>query len=115
MMGTCTYDGQIGLLHQFVCGEEFVQPGKCLACLGKEYAAAHGSVQSVHHSQIYVARLGILIFQIALYGLRQRFVASLVSLHDFPRPLVYHDEVIVFVEYFHLLCLSQKEIARHTG
>ena len=110
----CTHDGQVSLLHLFVGGEHLVEPGKRLARLGKQHHAAHGTVQAVHHTQIDVAWLGVLLLQIALYGFRQRLVACLVTLHYLSWALAHHDDVIVFVKNFHLYPYIKKN-ARHTG
>ena len=90
-------DGEVGLLDCLMLGKHLVEPGQSLACLGKQDNAADRTVQPVNNTEIDVTGLLILVLQVSLHQIRQRDIASLVSLNDVPCFLCYGYQMIIFV------------------
>ena len=55
----------------------------------------------MYHAQEHLARLGILLLDIRLYGFRQGNIPCLITLYDLTALLVHDDDMVVFVEYLH--------------
>ena len=82
-------------------GEHRVQPGKCLAGAGEEYAAAYGAVEAMHHTQEHLPGLGVCLFDVCFHHVAKRAVACLVALDNLARRLVYDDDVVILVDDLH--------------
>ena len=87
----------VGLAHVFVPGKHLVQAWQSLAGLGKKHHARYWPVQTVHHTQVHVAWLVVLLLQPLLYNIREGSVAGLVALHDLPCLFVDNNKMVVFV------------------
>mgnify|MGYP003547153566 CR=1 FL=1 len=87
----------IGLAYLVVFGKHLVQAWQGLACLGKKHHARYGPVQTMHHSQIYVAGFVVLLLQPVLYNIREGSVSGLVALDYLPCLFVYDYQMVVFV------------------
>ena len=58
------------------------------------------------YAEDYIARLVVFLLDIRLDKLRKRLVAGLVALNDFTAFLINYDNVIVFVNNFHIIQLT---------
>ena len=100
-LGTIARYRPIGFVD-FTIAKHLVHAGQRLGGLGEDDEAAYGAVEAVDHPEENVARLGVGLFEPLLDGFDKRLVAGLVALDDFAGRLVDDDDVVVFVDYFHL-------------
>ena len=91
------YYGPICFVYLVVLGKHFVQAWKGLARLGKKYHARYRSVQSVHHTQIYVTGFVVLLLQPIFDKIREGSVPGLIALDYLPCLFVNDYQMVVFV------------------
>ena len=91
------YYGPICFVYLVVLGKHFVQAWKGLARLGKKYHARYRSVQSVHHTQIYVTGFVVLLLQPVFDKIREGSVPGLIALDYLPCLFVNDYQMVVFV------------------
>ena len=103
--GRRRYDGPIGLAY-LIGAEHLVEPCQGLAGAGKDDDATHRAVEPMNDTKEDGARLGVGFLDVLFHHVAQGGVASLVALYDFSRLLVDNDDVVVFVENFHLFGLN---------
>ena len=87
--------------------EHIVQSRECFRGLGEDNKSAHGAVKTMHNTEEHVARFVVLLFDILLHDVAERFIACFVALNDFAATLVDYDYVVVFVDYFHCLPVNK--------
>ena len=102
LLGTTLNDSPISLVNLIVA-KHIIKSCQRLARLGKDHKSADRTVDAVSHATEYIARLGISLLNILTHNLHKRSVARLIALHNLARTLIDDDDVIVFVDYFHLL------------
>ena len=81
--------------------EHIVQTRKSFGRTGKEHHSARRTVQAVCHAQKYLSGFVILLFDICLNGLRERYIAGLVALHNLVASLIDGYNMVVFVQDSH--------------
>ena len=82
-------------------GKHLIETRKGFRRTGKDNQTGYGTVETVDDTKKHGARLLVLFFQVLLDGFRQRFVASLVTLHNLAALLRDDDDVVVLVDYLH--------------
>ena len=90
-------EGKVGLVDR-ARTEEFRQALERLACLCKEADAADGTVQAVGDAHEDFSGFPVALRDKSFQRLRQAFIPGLVSLHDFSRPFVQCQDVVVLIE-----------------
>ena len=81
--------------------KQLVHAREPLACARKHHQPTGWAVDAVRHSAEHVAWLLVFLFNPSLQRFHQWLIACAVALHDLAASLVYYNEVIVFVNYFH--------------
>ena len=83
--------------------EQLIHASKRFACFCKDHKSTDRAVGAMNQTTKHIARLGISLLNILTHNLHKRSVARLIALHNLARTLIDDDDVIVFVDYFHLL------------
>ena len=76
--------------------------GASASGLGKQDYTTHRTVQTVGNTDIDISRLAILLFQPRLEHFRKRSITGFISLYNLTACFVYRDDMIVFVDNFHI-------------
>ena len=103
--GRRRYDGPIGLTY-LIGAEHLVESCQGLAGASKDDDAAHRAVEPMNDTKEDGARLGVGFLDVLFHHVAQGGIACLVALNDFSRLLVDNDDMVVFVENFHLFGLN---------
>ena len=90
-------EGPVGFVD-FAFPEHLVQAFQGFGSFGEEGDAAHRTVQAVGHPHEHLSGFAVPLGNEGLEGFAQGFVAGFVSLHNFPRALVEHNDVVVLIK-----------------
>ena len=81
--------------------KHIVQSRQRFRSTGEDNKASHRTVKPVNYTKEYGTRFSVLLLDVLLHRLRQRLIASLITLHYLTTLFVDDDDMIILIDHSH--------------